>query len=168
MIFSFSDNFAQMMERDKGKMKAIVNSRNLTAFIFGLFIFGPAANYWYSVMFKYLPSTALVPTLIKASLGKSRLHLILFNTIICLKATTGQLFFGPAFTGVFFMIQSGSFSLRVRGWFEQTQKDLPTVWIKSIGFWLPVSCISFRVIAEHWIPLFTNMCSFVWTISLSL
>lgn len=84
IIFGLSDYFAQTIERDKddddvGKnKKEIVKSRILTSFIVGLCIFGPAANKWYSTMFQVWPSTALLPTLIKAFLG--------------------QLLFGPAFT----------------------------------------------------------------------
>ena len=86
IIFGLSDYFAQTIERGKddddagdGKnKKEIVQSRILTSFLVGLCIFGPAANKWYSTMFKIWPSTALLPTLIKAFLG--------------------QLLFGPAFT----------------------------------------------------------------------
>jgi hypothetical protein len=86
IIFGLSDYFAQTIERgkddddaDAGKSKKeIVQSRILTSFLVGLCIFGPAANKWYSTMFQIWPSTALLPTLIKAFLG--------------------QLLFGPAFT----------------------------------------------------------------------
>ena len=87
VIFGLSDYFAQTIERGKEvsgddggekNKKEIVQSRILTTFLVGLLIFGPAANKWYSTMFKIWPSTALLPTLIKAFLG--------------------QLLFGPAFT----------------------------------------------------------------------
>lgn len=83
IIFGLSDYFAQTIQRGDGgdgieKKTAIVQSRILTNFLVGLVIFGPAANWWYSTMFKLWPSTALLPTLIKAFLG--------------------QLLFGPAFT----------------------------------------------------------------------
>ena len=84
IIFGLSDYFAQTIERGKdddagkNKKEIVKSSRILTSFLVGLCIFGPAANKWYSTMFKIWPSTALLPTLIKAFLG--------------------QLLFGPAFT----------------------------------------------------------------------
>ncbi|KAL7455226.1 hypothetical protein ACHAWC_007687 [Mediolabrus comicus] len=157
IIFGLSDYFAQTIERGKddddagdGKnKKEIVQSRILTSFLVGLCIFGPAANKWYSTMFKIWPSTALLPTLIKAFLG--------------------QLLFGPAFTCIFFgagMIQSGSFTLM--NWLRKIKQDLPNVAASGAGFWMPVSFVSYKFIPEQWIPLFTNVCSFVWTIYLSL
>jgi len=151
VIFGMSDYFAQTIERNKsdGEKKAIVQSRILTTFLVGLLIFGPAANWWYYTMFKLWPSTAFVPTLIKALLG--------------------QLIFGPAFTTIFFgagMIQSGSFSFI--GWINKIKDDLPKVAASGAGFWMPVSFVSYKFIPQEWIPLFTNLCSFVWTIYLSL
>ena len=151
VIFGMSDYFAQTIERNKsdGEKKAIVQSRILTTFLVGLLIFGPAANWWYSTMFKLWPSTAFVPTLIKAFLG--------------------QLLFGPAFTTIFFaagMIQSKSFSFT--GWINKIKNDLPKVAASGAGFWMPVSFVSYKFIPQEWIPLFTNLCSFVWTVYLSL
>ncbi len=151
IIFGLSDYCAQTIERGKSddEKKAIVQSRILTTFLVGLLIFGPAANWWYSTMFRLWPSTTLLPTLIKAFLG--------------------QLLFGPAFTTIFFaagMIQSGTFSFM--GWINKIKKDLPTVAASGAGFWMPVSFVSFKFIPMQWIPLFTNVCSFVWTIYLSL
>ena len=151
IIFGLSDYFAQTLERSKGdgEKKAIVQSRVLTTFLVGLLIFGPAANWWYSTMFQLWPSTTLVPTLIKAFLG--------------------QLFFGPAFTSIFFaafMIQSGTFSFM--GWINKIKNDLPSVAVSGAGFWTPVSFVSYKFIPFQWIPLFTNCCSFIWTIYLSL
>ena len=152
-----SDYCAQLIERnsnngtdeeDNNKMP-LVWSRMVTNFLVGLLVFGPAANIWYSTIFKLLPSTSLISTLQKAALG--------------------QLIFGPAFTSVFFgagMIQAGSFS--VGGWLQKVQQDLPAVWASGLGFWPFVDFISYKIIPVQWIPLFVNFCSFVWTIYLSI
>lgn len=151
IIFMASDYCAQLIERDgRDEEKApLVWSRMLTNFLVGLLVFGPAANAWYSMIFKMLPSTSLFSTLQKAALG--------------------QLIFGPAFTSVFFgagMIQSRSFS--VGAWLQKVKNDLPAVWASGLGFWPFVDFISYKVIPVQWIPLFVNFCSFVWTIYLSI
>ncbi len=151
VIFGMSDYFAQTIERNKsgGEKETIVKSRILTGMLVGLLVFGPAANWWYSTMFKLWPSTDLLPTLIKAFMG--------------------QLLFGPAFTTIFFaagMIQSGTFSFLA--WINKIKNDLPKVAASGAGFWMPVSFVSYKFIPQEWIPLFTNICSFVWTIYLSL
>jgi len=152
VIFMASDYCAQLLERgdDDDEEKApLVWSRMVTNFLVGLLVFGPAANAWYSMIFKMLPSTSLFSTLQKAALG--------------------QIIFGPAFTSVFFaagMIQAGSFS--VGAWLQKVQKDLPAVWASGLGFWPFVDFISYKVIPVQWIPLFVNFCSFVWTIYLSI
>ena len=154
IIFMASDYCAQMIERGGGGEEdedktPLVWSRMLTNFLVGLLVFGPAANAWYSMVFKILPSTSLFSTLQKAALG--------------------QVIFGPAFTSVFFgagMIQAGSFS--VSAWVQKVSKDLPAVWASGLGFWPFVDFISYKVIPVQWIPLFVNFCSFVWTIYLSV
>jgi protein Mpv17 len=157
IIFMASDYCAQLIERsnngtdedDNNNKMPLVWSRMVTNFLVGLLVFGPAANVWYSTIFKLLPSTSLISTLQKAALG--------------------QLIFGPAFTSVFFgagMIQSGSFS--VGGWLQKVQQDLPAVWASGLGFWPFVDFISYKIIPVQWIPLFVNFCSFVWTIYLSI
>jgi len=151
IIFALSDWCAQLIEReDEGESKTpIVFSRVLSTFLVGLLFFGPAANAWYSMIFKILPSTSLLSTLQKAALG--------------------QIFFGPTFTAVFFgagMIQSGSFSLGA--WLSKIKTDLPGVWASGLGYWPLVDFISYKVVPVQWIPLFVNFCSFVWTIYLSL
>jgi protein Mpv17 len=158
IIFMASDYCAQLIERsnngtdeedDNNNKMPLVWSRMVTNFLVGLLVFGPAANAWYSTIFKLLPSTSLISTLQKAALG--------------------QLIFGPAFTSVFFgagMIQSASFS--VGGWLQKVQQDLPAVWASGLGFWPFVDFISYKIIPVQWIPLFVNFCSFVWTIYLSI
>lgn len=156
IIFMASDYCAQLIERsdngtdedDNNKMP-LVWSRMVTNFLVGLLVFGPAANAWYSTIFKLLPSTSLISTLQKAALG--------------------QLIFGPAFTSVFFgagMIQAGSFSFG--GWIQKVQQDLPAVWASGLGFWPFVDFISYKIIPVQWIPLFVNFCSFIWTVYLSI
>jgi len=120
----------------------------LTAFLVGLLFFGPAAHLWYEMIFRLLPSTSLLSTLQKALLG--------------------QVFFGPAFTAVFFgagMIRTGEFTLG--GWLSKVRADLPGVWASGLGYWPLVDFVSFKVVPVRWIPLFVNFCSFVWTIYLS-
>jgi len=151
IIFMASDYCAQLIERggDEEEKAPLVWSRMLTNFLVGLLVFGPAANAWYSMVFKMLPSTSLFSTLQKAALG--------------------QIIFGPAFTSVFFgagMIQAGSFS--IGAWIQKVKNDLPAVWASGLGFWPFVDFISYKVIPVQWIPLFVNFCSFVWTIYLSM
>lgn len=150
-IFGLSDWVAQLVERQgNGEEKEpVVFSRILSAFLVGLLFFGPAANAWYEMIFKVLPSTSLVSTLQKAALG--------------------QIFFGPTFTCVFFaagLIESGTFSLG--SWVSKIKNDLPGVWASGLGYWPLVDFVSYKVIPVQWIPLFVNFCSFVWTIYLSL
>ena len=154
IIFGFSDWCAQLIEKEKPSdetqsKEPIVFSRILTSFLVGLIFFGPAANAWYAMIFRILPSNSLMSTLQKAALG--------------------QIIFGPMFTCVFFgagMIQSGTFSFG--NWLRKIQKDLPGVWASGLGFWPAVDFVSYKIIPVQWIPLFVNFCSFVWTIYLSL
>jgi protein Mpv17 len=151
IIFGLSDWVAQLIERkeDDSKKEPVVFSRIVSAFLVGLLFFGPAANLWYEMIFKVLPSTSLVSTLQKAALG--------------------QIFFGPTFTCVFFaagLIESGTFSLG--SWVSKIKNDLPGVWASGLGYWPLVDFVSYKVIPVQWIPLFVNFCSFVWTIYLSL
>ncbi|KAL7538670.1 hypothetical protein ACHAXR_008717 [Thalassiosira sp. AJA248-18] len=166
IIFGLSDWCAQLVERRGSssisggekeeselflipQKSPIVFSRILATFLVGLLFFGPAANAWYSMIFKLLPSTSLISTLQKAALG--------------------QIIFGPTFTCVFFaagMIQSGTFTLGA--WLDKVKSDLPAVWASGLGFWPAVDFISYKVVPVQWIPLFVNFCSFVWTIYLSL
>ena len=151
IIFGLSDWVAQLIERkgEDDKKEPVVFSRILSAFLVGLLFFGPAANAWYEMIFKVLPSTSLVSTIQKAALG--------------------QIFFGPTFTCVFFaagLIESGTFSLGA--WFSKIKNDLPGVWASGLGYWPLVDFISYKVVPVQWIPLFVNFCSFVWTIYLSL
>lgn len=151
IIFGLSDWVAQLIERkdDDEKKEPVVCSRIFSAFLVGLLFFGPAANAWYEMIFKVLPSTSLISTVQKAALG--------------------QIFFGPTFTCVFFaagMVESGTFSFG--GWIDKIKNDLPGVWASGLGFWPLVDFVSYKVVPVQWIPLFVNFCSFVWTIYLSL
>ena len=62
-------------------------------------------------------------------------------------------------------MQSGQFNLG--NWVQKIKRDLPGAWISGLGFWPLVDFISFSVIPVKFIPLFINLCSFVWTIYLS-
>jgi protein Mpv17 len=123
--------------------------RTLTSCLVGLFYFGPAAHYWYEWIFTVLPGTSLVSTLQKALLG--------------------QLLFGPSFTCIFFaayLIQAKQFT--VKSWIQKIKKDLPGAWISGSAFWPLVDLISYSVVPVKFIPLFINLCSFVWTVYLSM
>lgn len=150
VIFALSDYLAQRLERGNDKEKRInINlTRVMASSIVGFCYFGPAAHYWYQIIFTLLPGTSLLSTLQKAGLG--------------------QLIFGPTFTCIFFasaLLQSGNFTLQA--WFRKVKKDLPGAWAAGLGFWPLVDLVSYSMVAPAWIPLFINMCSLVWTIYLS-
>ena len=144
-IFALSDYLAQRLENSKEKLNW---TRMVSGGLVGLLYFGPAAHYWYEMIFRLLPGTTLVSTLQKAALG--------------------QLLFGPSFTCIFFgvsLLQAGNFSLG--SWFRKIKQDLPGAWLAGAGFWPLVDLVSYSIIPMQWIPLFVNMCSLVWTIYLS-
>lgn len=152
-IFAISDFLAQRLENssssDSSKERRINWTRLLSGAAVGLLYFGPAAHYWYEMIFHLLPGTSLVSTLQKAVMG--------------------QVFFGPSFTCVFFavsLLQAGSFSLK--DWASKIRRDLPGAWLAGAGFWPLVDLVSYSVIPKNYIPLFVNMCSLVWTVYLSL
>jgi hypothetical protein len=153
-IFAVSDYLAQRFEasskteKDKKVQLRLNFTRILTSAAVGLLYFGPAAHYWYDMIFRFLPGTSLVSILQKAAMG--------------------QMFFGPSFTCIFFatsLLQSGNFSLG--NWVRKIRQDLPGAWLAGVGFWPLVDLVSFSLIPQQWIPLFVNMCSLVWTIYLS-
>jgi protein Mpv17 len=145
-IFALSDWLAQQLDSDP---KSTNGKRTISSALVGLLYFGPAAHYWYEMIFKLLPGTSLFSTLQKAALG--------------------QLLFGPSFTCIFFatsLMQQGSFSLK--NWGNKIKSDLPGAWAAGLGFWPLVDLVSFSMIPKKWIPLFVNACSLVWTIYLSI
>ena len=154
VIFAMSDFLAQLLTKstttssddndDASNNTTIVWTRILSSAAVGFFYFGPAAHYWYSWIFRILPSTSLYSTLQKAILG--------------------QLFFGPSFTCIFFamsLIQSRTFTLK--HWIQKIRNDLPSAWIAGAGYWPIVDLISYSYIPPQYIPLFVNICSFFWT-----
>jgi protein Mpv17 len=146
LIFALSDYLAQALEKDK--TKATNWTRTIMSAVVGFCYFGPAAHYWYSMIFRLLPGTSLFSTLQKAGLG--------------------QLIFGPTFTCIFFasaLLQGGNFT--VNNWIRKVRSDLPGAWAAGLCFWPFVDLVSYRMVAPQWIPLFVNMCSLVWTIYLS-
>lgn len=151
IIFGLSDYIAQKIEKpkgDDGKQK-MDKTRLLASTLVGLLYFGPAAHYWYEMIFTLLPGSSLWSTI--------------------QKAFWGQVIFGPSFTCVFFatsLLQSGQFSFG--SWWQKIKSDLPGAWLAGAGFWPLVDLISYSVIPVKWIPLFINMCSLVWTVYLSL
>jgi len=151
-IFALSDYCAQRLECQQAKSPKTCKlnwTRILTAGAVGLFYFGPAAHYWYDMIFRLLPGTSLVSTLQKATLG--------------------QLLFGPSFTCIFFatsLLQAGTFS--IGNWLRKIKNDLPSAWLAGIGFWPLVDLVSYSIISKEYIPLFVNVCSFLWTIFLSI
>jgi protein Mpv17 len=123
--------------------------RTLTSTLVGLFYFGPAAHYWYEWIFSVLPGTSLASTLQKAILG--------------------QVLFGPSFTCIFFaasLMQAGQFN--ISNWVQKIKRDLPGAWISGSAFWPLVDLISYSVVPVKFIPLFINLCSFIWTVYLSM
>lgn len=152
--FFLSDYTAQRLENptndEDGDKKVPKHdwTRTLTSAAVGLFYFGPAAHAWYEMIFKLLPGTSLFSTLQKALLG--------------------QIIFGPAFTCVFFatsLMQGGSFT--IQNWISKIKADLPGAWLAGVGFWPLVDFVSYALVPIKFIPLFINICSFVWTIYLS-
>ena len=154
VIFALSDCMAQRLEKRDDRAKSgsqhkLVWSRILASAAVGFFYFGPAAHYWYDMIFRILPGTSLVSTIQKAALG--------------------QLFFGPTFTCIFFatgLMQLGQFSLP--NWWRKIRSDLPGAWLAGAGFWPLVDLVSFSLIQPQFIPLFVNLCSLVWTTYLVL
>lgn len=148
-IFALSDYLAQRLETKNLKRKTTNNwTRTVASAIVGFCYFGPAAHYWYQMIFQLLPGTSLGSTLQKAGLG--------------------QLIFGPTFTCIFFasaLLQSGNFTTKT--WFRKIKNDLPGAWAAGLGFWPLVDLVSYSMVAPQWIPLFVNLCSLVWTIYLS-
>lgn len=150
-IFALSDLLAQKIEppKDGGEKKSLDLSRITGSLLVGLLYFGPAAHYWYEIIFQLLPGSGLGSTL--------------------QKAFWGQVIFGPSFTCIFFatsLLQTGTFSLA--NWWRKIRNDLPGAWLAGIGYWPIVDLISYSVIPVKWIPLFINLCSLVWTVYLSM
>jgi hypothetical protein len=154
LIFAMSDLLAQGLSKSSRDDPAaaedtIVWSRVWSSAAVGFFYFGPAAHYWYSWIFRILPSTSLFSTLQKAVLG--------------------QLFFGPSFTCIFFamsLIQTRTFTLK--NWLHKIRNDLPSAWLAGAGFWPIVDLVSYSYVPPQFIPLFVNICSFFWTTYLVL
>jgi protein Mpv17 len=148
-VFGLSDYLAQKIENSKSDNPKMDAVRLLASSLIGLLYFGPAAHYWYEMIFRLLPGTGLLSTMYKACWG--------------------QLIFGPSFTCVFFavsLLQSGDFS--IGKWAAKIRNDLPGAWLAGVGYWPLVDLISFSVVPIIWIPLFVNICSLFWTIYLSL
>ena len=148
VIFALSDYLAQRIER-KDKNDPLNWKRITAGTLVGLLYFGPAAHYWYEMIFKLLPGTSLISTL--------------------QKAFWGQAIFGPTFTCIFFgtsLLQAGTFSLG--NWWSKIVSDLPGAWLAGAGYWPLVDFISYSVVPVKWIPLFVNLCSLVWTVYLSI
>lgn len=149
VIFGLSDYLAQKLEgRDKPDTK-LNGARLIMSVLVGCCYFGPAAHYWYEMIFQLLPGTSLASTLQKAAMG--------------------QLIFGPTFTSVFFassLLQSGQFT--VGTWLSKIRRDLPGAWLAGVGFWPLVDLVSYSSVPPAYIPLCVNLCSLVWTVYLSL
>jgi len=148
LIFGLSDYIAQTIEKTDEKSK-LDKTRLVATTLVGLLYFGPAAHYWYEIIFRLLPGSSLWSTL--------------------QKAFWGQVIFGPSFTCIFFatsLLQSGQFSLGA--WGQKIKTNLPGAWLAGVGFWPLVDLISYSMIPVKWIPLFINMCSLVWTVYLSI
>lgn len=151
IIFGLSDTTAQILESSrkadqKGKLD---KNRLLASILVGLLYFGPAAHKWYEWIFKLLPAKSVASN--------------------CYKAVLGQLIFSPCFTCVFFavgLLRSGDFTMQ--RWLRKIQKDLFGMWAAGLGYWPIVSFISYAFVPAMLIPLFSNLCSFIWTVYVSL
>lgn len=149
IVFALSDYIAQKIETPEGTEKKMDKTRLLASTLVGFLYFGPAAHYWYEMIFALLPGSSMWSTL--------------------QKAFWGQVIFGPSFTCIFFatsLLQSGQFSLG--SWWRKIKSDLPGAWIAGAGFWPLVDVVSYSMVPVKWIPLFINLCSLVWTVYLSL
>lgn len=150
ILFAFSDFLAQSIENKNFRCLQLLNwNRLICGALVGLLYFGPAAHYWYDMIFRLFPSTSFLSTLQKAAFG--------------------QLVFGPSFTCLFFavgLLQQGQFSLST--WLSKIRHDLPRAWLAGVGFWPLVDIISYSFVPKNWIPLFINACSLIWNIYLSL
>jgi len=148
VIFAFSDFLAQRIER-KSRDTKLDWARLVSSGLVDLVYFGPAAHYWYGIIFRLLPGTSLGSALAKAFWG--------------------QVIFDPSFTCVFFaagLLQYDDFTLR--SWWSKIRLDLPEAWLAGMSFWPLMEFISFSILPIKWIPLFINLCSVVWTIYLSI
>ena len=85
------------------------------------------------------------------------------------KSLLGQIIFGPAFIVVFFtsaLLQTNNFS--IQNWVSKIKNDFFGAWISGCAYWPLMDFISYTVFPLRFIPLFMNVCSFVWTVYLSL
>ena len=110
-------------------------------FLVGLLFFGPAANAWYSMIFKVLPSTSLISTLKKAILGqvskkKSTLRLIsridIYSEKLMWLSSLSFLNNIRSSLG----LPSHVFSL-LRGWFKVVTSPWKHGWIRFVLIYLP-------------------------------
>ena len=85
------------------------------------------------------------------------------------KSLLGQIIFGPLFILVFFtsaLLQSNTFS--AQNFVSKVKSDFYGTWAAGLGFWPLMDFISYTFFPLRFIPLFMNVCSFVWTVYLSL
>lgn len=153
-IFGLSDVVAQIIEQSGAGAFVMDQPRVLMNLAVG-FCFGPAAHVWYAVMQHAFPRSNMPSVLIKTTLG--------------------QTIFGPVFTVVYFaaalIAERGPPGLKLLP-FKVSQDLMPTL-LAGMGFWPFVDLVSYAVIArkksgEAWIPLFANVCSFIWQVYLSM
>ena len=143
------DLWAFWLERAKIGEKKTGLLAYFSTVLVGILYFGPAAHAWCTMIFCLFPKTSLVFTLQKAALG--------------------QVIFGPSFTCVFFaasLIQCRNFSLGT--WLEKIKSNLFRAWASGLGFWPLVDLVSYSLLPPQWIPLFVNLCLFIWTFYLLL
>eukprot|EP00930_Biecheleria_cincta_P071188 TRINITY_DN58709_c0_g1_i1.p1 TRINITY_DN58709_c0_g1~~TRINITY_DN58709_c0_g1_i1.p1 ORF type:complete len:255 (-),score=25.48 TRINITY_DN58709_c0_g1_i1:105-869(-) len=146
LLFGAADVAAQ---RIGSRAQPIDRKRLLVSSIVGLFLFGPSAHAWFYWVLRLVPGSGFLSLLAKTALG--------------------QVFFGPFITSVFFAAALwGSGSWSWSAFCRKMRADLwPTV-AAGLGFWPLMDFIAFALLSENYIPPFLNLCSFVWTIFLSL
>lgn len=152
IMFGVSDVLAQSLQTAATHTHNNVPldwSRIQTSVLVGFIYYGPSAHYWYNLMFQLFPESTTVSTLIKTALG--------------------QVLFGPVFMCVFFgatLLQQGN--LTFQNYWSKLSVDLPKAWIAGLGFWPMMSYIAYTFIPKDWIPLFSNVCTLLFNVFLSL
>lgn len=150
IMFGVSDIVAQSLQSKESPSSLFLHwFRVQTNILVGFLYFGPAAHYWYSYMFQRFPDTTIKSNLLKSALG--------------------QLVFGPIFMVVFFgatLLQQDSFNITT--FLRKIATDLPKAWLAGLYFWPLASFISYSFIPKDWIPLFSNVCTLLFNIFLSL
>lgn len=149
-MFGLSDWMAQSLS-SSSTAATIDWSRTYTFMLVGLLYFGPCAHWWYNLMFRLFPSPVIWSTLTKTALG--------------------QLVFGPIFMCVFVfasLLQQQGIHISMENYVTKVGNDLPRAFVTGLGYWPVMSYISYTHVPKDWLPLFSNCCTLIFNIFLSL